>query len=124
MRRSFIFLALCLTGCVPTTWLPDSSGFIYVKPIKGKTPLDPVSGQLVHFDLQKKTARVIVEEIANLRYGRNATSQIEVDTAEELGIVGHGSRLDGLVPAGGDALVDLGRQRADLVGSARRRHER
>jgi Tol biopolymer transport system component len=63
MRRWLLLLPLCLTGCVPTTWLPDSSGFIYVKPIKGKNPFDPPSGQLVHFDLQKKTSRIIVEDI-------------------------------------------------------------
>jgi hypothetical protein len=63
MRRWLLLLPLCLTGCVPTTWLPDSSGFIYVKPIKGKNPFDPPSGQLVHFDLQKKTSRIIVDDI-------------------------------------------------------------
>ena len=63
MRRFLPILALALTGCVPTVWLPDSSGFIYVKPIKGKMPTDPPSGQLVHFDLQKKTSRVIVPDI-------------------------------------------------------------
>jgi WD40-like Beta Propeller Repeat len=49
-----------LTGCVPTTWLPDSSGFIYIKPIK---VAGAPSGQLVHFDLQKKTNHVVVEDI-------------------------------------------------------------
>jgi hypothetical protein len=65
MRRFLPILALALaqTGCVPTVWLPDSSGFVYVKPTKGKTPADPPSGQLVHFDVQKKTNRVIVEDI-------------------------------------------------------------
>jgi hypothetical protein len=64
-RRPIAFavvaLALAsLSGCVPTVWLPDSSGFIYIKPIKvAGSP----SGQLAHYDLQKKTSRVIVEDI-------------------------------------------------------------
>ena len=49
-----------LAGCVPTVWLPDSSGFIYVKAIK--IAGEP-SGQLLHYDLQKKTSRVIVQDI-------------------------------------------------------------
>jgi hypothetical protein len=56
-------LALAVTsfaGCVPTVWLPDSSGFIYVKPVQ---VAGEASGQLVHYDLQKKTSRVIVEDI-------------------------------------------------------------
>jgi Tol biopolymer transport system component len=55
--------ALALPGCVPTVWLPDSSGFIYVKPIKAKNPGDPPTGQLVHFDVKTKTSRVIVDKI-------------------------------------------------------------
>jgi hypothetical protein len=53
-----------LPGCVPTTWLPDSSGFVYVKPIKGKGPSAPATGgQLVHYDLQNKAGRVVVADI-------------------------------------------------------------
>jgi hypothetical protein len=64
-RRPIVLVILALalaslTGCVPTVWLPDSSGFIYVKPIKvAGSP----SGQLVQYDLQKKTSRVIVEDV-------------------------------------------------------------
>jgi WD40-like Beta Propeller Repeat len=59
-----LLLALALPGCIPTTWLPDSSGFIYVKPIKGKEPFAPTTGgQLVHYDLQKKAGRVLVADI-------------------------------------------------------------
>jgi hypothetical protein len=57
---ALVLAATSLTGCVPTVWLPDSSGFIFVKPIK--VAGEP-SGQLVHYDLQKKTSRVIVEDI-------------------------------------------------------------
>jgi hypothetical protein len=52
--------AMSMTGCVPTTWLADSSGFIYVKPI---TVAGESSRQLLHYDLQKKTSRVIVEDV-------------------------------------------------------------
>jgi hypothetical protein len=57
---------LTLPGCVPVAWLPDSSGFIYTKTIKGKTPLDPPLGaQLVVYDLPKKASRVLVENIGS-----------------------------------------------------------
>jgi hypothetical protein len=52
-----------LTGCVPTTWLPDSSGFIYVKPVK--VAGEP-SRQLLHYDLQKKASSVIVEDVGKV----------------------------------------------------------
>ena len=59
-----LIAVLTLPGCVPTTWLPDSSGFVYVKPIKGKMPFDPPTGaQLIHFDLQKKAGLVVVQDI-------------------------------------------------------------
>jgi WD40-like Beta Propeller Repeat len=59
----FLF-ALALPGCVPTTWLPDSSGFIYVKPIKGTQPsARATGGPLVHYDLEKKAGRVVVADI-------------------------------------------------------------
>jgi hypothetical protein len=59
-----LLLAMALPGCVPTTWLPDSSGFVYVKPIKGKGPRAQVTGgQKVHFDLRSKAGRVVVADI-------------------------------------------------------------
>ncbi len=66
IRRCVVVLVAVLTlpGCVPTSWLPDSSGFLYVKPVKGKMPFDPPTAmQLVHFDLQKKAGRVVVQDI-------------------------------------------------------------
>jgi hypothetical protein len=63
MRPWLILVALAIltqTGCVPTVWLPDSSGFIYVKPIK--VAGEP-SGQLVHYDLKMKKERVVVEDV-------------------------------------------------------------
>src|SRR5437867_1417969 len=64
-RRPIAYAVVALTlaslaGCVPTVWLPDSSGFIYIKPIK---VADEPSGQLMHFDLAKKTSRVIVKDV-------------------------------------------------------------
>jgi len=58
-----------LAGCVPTTWLPDSSGFIYVKPRrKARRIVDPpTSVALMQYDLQKKTSRQIVEDIGTPR---------------------------------------------------------
>ncbi len=56
--------ALALSGCVPTTWLPDSSGFIYVKPIKGKEAnARATGGELIHYDIAKKFGRVVVPDI-------------------------------------------------------------
>src|SRR6185369_4601893 len=55
--------ALVLPGCVPTTWLPDSSGFLYVKPVAAKKAGDPPSGQLLHYDLKTKNTRVVVNDI-------------------------------------------------------------
>jgi hypothetical protein len=52
-----------MSGCVPVTWLPDSSGFVYVNPTQGKNPGDKGSGQLVHFDLKKNSGRVLVNDI-------------------------------------------------------------
>src|SRR5438309_7983124 len=49
-----------LSGCVPTVWLPDSSGFVYVKPAK---QFDETA-QLVHYDLKTKTSRVIAEGVS------------------------------------------------------------
>jgi len=61
IAHAVVALALAsLTGCVPVVWLPDSSGFIYVKPTKvAGVP----SGQLMQYDLQKKTSHVIVADI-------------------------------------------------------------
>jgi dipeptidyl aminopeptidase/acylaminoacyl peptidase len=59
-----LLFALALPGCIPTTWLPDSSGFIYVKPIKGTQPnARATGGLLVHYDLQRKSGRVVVADI-------------------------------------------------------------
>ena len=59
-----IALTVALPGCIPTTWLPDSSGFIYVKPIKSKEPnARATGGQLIHFDVQKKAGQVLVADI-------------------------------------------------------------
>ncbi|HYV39112.1 MAG TPA: hypothetical protein VE988_25725 [Gemmataceae bacterium] len=60
---TFAVAALVLPGCVPTTWLPDSSGFVYVRPTKAKNAGDPPSGELLHYDLKTKTARVVVKYI-------------------------------------------------------------
>jgi Tol biopolymer transport system component len=70
-RCSFLLLAalalFALPGCVPVTWLPNSSGFIYVNPVKkpGAAPGDHPNGQLVHYDLQKKSSRVLVNDIGD-----------------------------------------------------------
>jgi hypothetical protein len=54
---------LFLPGCVPVTWLPDSSGFVYVHRVKAKNPDDPWMGRLVHFDLKKNAPRIVVNDI-------------------------------------------------------------
>jgi dipeptidyl aminopeptidase/acylaminoacyl peptidase len=51
-------VCLALSGCVPTAWLPDSSGFVYVKPVSN--PNDRT--QLVHYDLKKKAGKVITND--------------------------------------------------------------
>ena len=68
---------------------------------------------------------IVVQEIADLSDRRNAADQIEMDAAEELGIVGRGGRLDPLVPGGSDTTVDLRRQRRDVfVGRTQGRRGR
>ncbi len=55
---------LGLTGCVPTTWLPDSSGFVFVKPIPVKKEDEfDWRWQLVHFDIKQNSSRVVVDDI-------------------------------------------------------------
>lgn len=56
-------VALGLPACVPTTWLPDSSGFVYINPVKGKNHGDRPTAQLVHFDINKKESRVVVADL-------------------------------------------------------------
>src|SRR5262245_61151427 len=53
------------TGCVPdVAWLPDSSGIIYTAtdwPGSGPNAPKRPNGRLVHYDLAKKTPRVVAE---------------------------------------------------------------
>jgi hypothetical protein len=50
-----VLLLIGTTGCIPgITWLPDSSGFVYITGNDGQ--------DLVHFDLAKKTHRTIVSD--------------------------------------------------------------
>lgn len=51
-------VCLALSGCVPTVWLPDSSGFVYAKPVKNLSD----KTQLVHYDLKKKAGKVITND--------------------------------------------------------------
>lgn len=67
-RRSVLLglVALAVLGlpaCVPTTWLRDSSGFVYINPVKGKKHGDRPTAQLVHFDINKKESRVVVADL-------------------------------------------------------------
>jgi hypothetical protein len=57
------FATFASTGCVPTTWLPDSSGFVYAKRHKAKGEDETPTIQLVHFDVAKKESRVIADKI-------------------------------------------------------------
>lgn len=57
------FSTFASTGCVPTTWLPDSSGFVYAKRLKAKGKDEPPTIQLVLFDVDKKESRVIADKI-------------------------------------------------------------
>ena len=56
--RRFLFVGLLVmlpaAGCLPNNvvWLPDSSGFVY----------SPGGPSIVHYDVAKKTKRVIVEQ--------------------------------------------------------------
>src|SRR5262245_22606384 len=54
---------LALPGCVPVTWLPDSSGFVYVEPGNSKDFGPPGPGKLMHFDLKKKAARLVLDNV-------------------------------------------------------------
>src|SRR5260370_34624609 len=50
-----VLLLIGTTGCIPEfTWLPDSSGFVYIAGNDGQ--------DLVHFELAKKTQRTIVSD--------------------------------------------------------------
>ena len=50
-----VLLLTCVTGCVPgITWLPDSSGFVYMAGHSGE--------KLVHFDLATKKQRTLVSD--------------------------------------------------------------
>jgi len=50
-----VLLLIATTGCIPgITWLPDSSGFVYIAGKDGQN--------LVHFDLAKKTQHTIVSD--------------------------------------------------------------
>jgi hypothetical protein len=63
-----VFLTACSTaasGCIPVTWLPDSSGFVYVKRHPAKGPKDLPAIQLLHFDLKKNTSRVVVDRVVS-----------------------------------------------------------
>jgi hypothetical protein len=58
-RHAFFWLSAvlltCVTGCVPgITWLPDSSGFVYVPGHNGE--------KLVHFDLTTKKQRTLISD--------------------------------------------------------------
>lgn len=64
---TLIVFLLAIPGCVPTTWLPDSSGFIYVK-VKGPSAEKLAVGQLVHFDIKKNSSQVIVDDIGSLTF--------------------------------------------------------
>jgi hypothetical protein len=57
------FSTFASTGCVPTTWLPDSSGFVYAKRHKAKGDDETPTIQLVYFDVEKKESRVITDKI-------------------------------------------------------------
>jgi hypothetical protein len=69
LHRRWFVLGLCtlatlaLSGCVPVTWLPDSSGFVYVSLPQGKKPGEPGAGQLIHFDINKNAGRVVVDNL-------------------------------------------------------------
>jgi hypothetical protein len=61
LRPWLVLLALGIlpqAGCVPTVWLPDSSGFIYIKVSKVGE-----STALAHFDVKTKKERIIVADI-------------------------------------------------------------
>jgi dipeptidyl aminopeptidase/acylaminoacyl peptidase len=53
------------SGCVPVTWLSDSSGFVYAKRHKAKNEDEPPAIQLVHFDLKQNAARVVVDRVVS-----------------------------------------------------------
>jgi hypothetical protein len=62
----FALVLLALPGCVPgITWLPDSSGFVYVEQVKAKAPKEQPIRQLMHYDIKQKASRVIVADIAS-----------------------------------------------------------
>src|SRR5262249_20736896 len=68
---------------------------------------------------------VVIQKVTNFDDGRNATGQVEMHAAEELGIVSARSRLHVLAPGAGDPLVDFPRQILNvLVASAQSRRER
>jgi hypothetical protein len=57
-------IAVAMPGCLPITWLPDSSGFVYTKFQRPTKPQEsPWSMQLVHFDLKKNAPRVIADQV-------------------------------------------------------------
>jgi hypothetical protein len=70
LRRGILLTVVALgsvatSGCVPVTWLPDSSGFVYIKLHKLKNPKDPSTGQLIHFDLKKNQPRVVADNVVS-----------------------------------------------------------